>query len=198
MNTRIGKLLMAFVFASLALLLMSSLVMAAPAKVNQLNDDPTPTNTSTVVSGTRTFTQPVALAISVFFNISYTEVISLQESGVGFGVIARAALVTRILSETHAVSPTLTLEEVLAKFQSGMGWGLFMKEFGVHPGGLGLGSIMGNGNGGNSGNKSGCPGKSCDAPGQQNGQQNMLNDGKGPKFDNGKGPRPEVTRGPKK
>ncbi len=197
MKVRIGKLLIAFVFASLALLLISSLVMAAPMKVNRLNDDPAPTISSTVMTETKTFTQPVALVISVFFNISYTEVISLHESGVGFGVIARAALVSRILSDT--TSPTFTLETVLTMFQSGMGWGQFKKEFDVHPGGLGLGSIMGNGNGGNSGNKPGsCPGKSCDAPGQQNGQQNMLNDGKGPKPDNGKGPKPEVTRGPKK
>lgn len=192
MKVRIGKLLIAFVFATLALLLISSLVMAAPMKVNRLNDDPAPTITSTVMTETKTFTQPVALVISVFFNISYTEVISLHESGVGFGVIARAALVSRILSDTK--SPTFTLETVLTMFQSGMGWGQFKREFGVHPGGLGLGSIMGNGNGGNNGNKPDCPGKSCDTPGQQN----MLNDGKGPKFDNGRGPRPEVTRGPKK
>lgn len=213
MNKRIGKLLIAFVFASLALLVISSLVMAAPADAgrtaaNRASDvlslapamavTSAPTGT---ITGTTMMTHPVAWAISAFFDISYTQVISLHESGLGFGVIARAYLLARAsLSTTTPLSPTLVLE----MFQSGMGWGQFKRLYGIPPGGMGLGSIMGNGKGGGNGNNGGnvnsdrsgggngnkpdCPGKSCNAPGQ----------GAQGKWHSSKGVGPTVTRGPKK
>ena len=79
---------------------------------------------------------PVALAISVFFGLECKDVTELHESGVGFGVIGRAYL-TALASEGQ-----LTPEEAIEMHQSGTGWGQMMKEFGVHPGGKGLGAIM--------------------------------------------------------
>ncbi len=141
-------------------------------------------------------THPVAWAISAFFDISYTQVISLHESGLGFGVIARAYLT--------ALAADLLPEDVLLMFQSGMGWGQIAKEIDVHPGGMGLGSIMGNGKGGGSnsnnssnghsngsgggnGNKPDCSSNSCNAPSQ----------GAQGKWHSGKGNGPTVTKGPK-
>jgi len=79
---------------------------------------------------------PVALAISVFFGLECVDVTELHESGVGFGVIGRAYL-TALASEGQ-----LTPEEAIEMHQSGTGWGQMLKEFGIHPGGKGLGAIM--------------------------------------------------------
>ncbi len=128
------KLLSVMLLTGVALLVMTGLVAAAPAARNvepldRVNDDP-------IVTGTVPVTQPVAAAIASFFNISYTEVISLHEAGYGFGVIARAYLTA--LHSNGVLSPT----QLLDMFRSGMGWGQIMKTYGVHPGGNGLGTIM--------------------------------------------------------
>jgi hypothetical protein len=96
-------------------------------------------------------------------------------SGEGFGVIARAYMTAKFSDGQ------LTPEEVLELFQSGAGWGQIMKEYGVHPGGKGLGAIM-------RGHKEGkppsddtpdpvdtvCRGNRCNTPGHDK-------SGKGPK-----------------
>ena len=198
----VGAMSLAFVLT----LLVVGMVAAAPAGSGRtaqaqasiaLYDDPITPTVTPVLTATLPHTHPVALALSMFFNISYTEVISLQESGIGFGVIARAFIMAKELSGT------LTAEEIIALHQAGMGWGQFMKEYGIHPGGKGLGSIMsghanqngalpagsgtlptgpsgsmGPGSGGNSNHTSGgatsCPGNSCNSPGHNK-------PGKGPK-----------------
>ena len=102
-----------------------------------------------------------------------SQVMTLHDDGFGFGTIARAYLTAA------ASNGALTPDQVLALRQEGVGWGQIKKEYGVQPGGNGLGSIMGKksvtpgsttappgvepGN-----NGSGCPGNSCNAPGQQN------------------------------
>jgi hypothetical protein len=118
-------------------------------------------------------THPVGIAIAVYFNIPYTQVVALHDGGLGFGTIARAYLTA------YASNGALTPEQVLALRQAGVGWGEIKKDYGVHPGGNGLGSIMGQkpdadaaatiappkkgqGQGG-----ANCPGNSCNAPGQQ-------------------------------
>ena len=179
------RFLGAIVLAGAALFLMTSIVAAAPAtdavRADRANSDPVYTGT---VTNTVAMTQPVAAAIAAYFHISYTEVISLHESGFGFGVIARAYLTA--LHSNGVLSPT----DLLDMFQSGMGWGQIMKEYGVHPGGNGLGTIMrshgvpvavvppvmsppdtqsGKSNNGQSKDASSapssCPGNSCNAPG---------------------------------
>ncbi|CAG0935732.1 hypothetical protein TFLX_04582 [Thermoflexales bacterium] len=164
----------AVMIAATAVLLMTSIVVAAPAaangvQINQVYDDPP----ESILTDTLPITHPVGIVIAVYFNIPYTQVVALHEEGFGFGTIARAYL-------TAAASDgALTPEQVLALRQEGVGWGEIKQDYGVHPGGLGLGSIMskkqtgdatatvappkkGSGSGG-----SNCPGNSCNAPGQQ-------------------------------
>jgi hypothetical protein len=158
-----------------AICLMAGVVAAAPASTNSVKADRM--NGDPIVTGTMPMTQPVAAAIASYFNISYTEVISLHETGYGFGVIARVYLTA--LRSNGVLTPT----QLLDMFQAGMGWGQIMKQYGVHPGGNGLGSIMrqhgvqapvvqppvshepSNGNLGSTT----CPGNSCNAPGHNKG-----------------------------
>ena len=144
---------------------------ARPDVAARLNQEPPPTD---VPTPTLTI-HPVGAAIAKFFDIAYTDVMTLHESGVGFGVIARAYMTAKFSDGQ------LTPEEVLELFQSGTGWGQIMKEYGVHPGGKGLGAIM-------RGHKEGkppsddmpdpadtsCRGNRCNAPGHDK-------PGKGPK-----------------
>ena len=144
---------------------------ARPDVAMRLNQEPPPTD---VPTPTLTI-HPVGAAIAKFFDIAYTDVMTLHESGVGFGVIARAYMTAKFSDGQ------LTPEEVLELFQSGTGWGQIMKEYGVHPGGKGLGAIMRghkegkppSGDAPDPADKS-CPGNRCNAPGHDK-------TGKGPK-----------------
>ena len=195
---KIVKIMAVSALACLMLVVVVGIVAAAPAGLSHIamlpaGDDPKPTITSTVTpvpTTTVPHTQPVASAIALFFHIPYSQVIALHDSGIGFGVIARAYLTAR------ASNGVLTPTQLLMLHEEGVGWGQIKKEFGVHPGGLGLGSIMsgksaheqgGSGNPpGNESNgapsgmnvmspgKPSCPGNSCNAPGRNK-------SGKGPK-----------------
>jgi len=164
------KLLSVMLLAGVALLLMTSIVMAGPASMSLVQTSDV--FESPILTDTVPFTHPVGMAIALYFNIPYTQVMALHDEGLGFGEIARAYLTAA------ASGGRLTPEQVLEMRQDGMGWGQFKKEYGIHPGGNGLGSIMGNkphpesttpppevkpGNNGSGG----CPGNSCNAPGQQ-------------------------------
>ena len=168
------RLLLAVALAAAAVLLMTTIVVAAPAltpgaQTNRVYDDPDPILTDTLPT-----THPVGIVIARYFNISYTQVISLHAQGFGFGTIARAYLTA------HASNGALTPEQVLALRQESVGWGQIKKDYGVHPGGNGLGSIMGKNHDASQPepatpappevkpdkNASGCPGNSCNAPGQ--------------------------------
>jgi hypothetical protein len=181
------RMVAAVMIATSAVLLMTSIVVAAPAaangvQTNQVYDDPP----ESILTDTLPTTHPVGSMIALFFDIPYTQVIALHDEGFGFGTIARAYL-------TAAASDgALTPEQVLALRQAGVGWGEIKKDYGVHPGGNGLGSIMSKKNadddtptiappkkGQGSGNST-CPGNSCNAPGQQ------------------KPPKPKPTKVPKK
>jgi hypothetical protein len=166
------KLFLALALAVVAVLAMTSIVFAAPSSVgslpvNRVYDDPDP-----VLTDTLPMTHPVGIVIALYFNIPYTQVMELHNEGLGFGEIARAYLTAM------ASGGALTPEEILAMRQEGVGWGEIKKDYGVHPGGNGLGSIMGHKPqpestepapqvkpGNNSANS--CPGNSCNAPGQQ-------------------------------
>lgn len=158
-----------------------------PANRNLLGPMITSTVTITPVpTVTVTHTQPVASVIALYFHLPYTEVLALHNSGVGFGVIARAYLTAR------ASNGVLTPTQVLDLLQSGMGWGEIKKQYGVQPGGNGLGAIMSGraapiltpgATSGGPGVSNGpapsnftpvCPGNSCSAPGH-------AKPGKGPK-----------------
>ena len=184
-----SRLLLAVALAVIALLLMTSMVVAAPAsasgvQLNQVYDDPP----DSILTDTLPTTHPVGIVIAVYFNIPYTQVMALHDDGVGFGTIARAYLTA------YASLGALTPEQVLAMRQAGVGWGEIKKDYGVHPGGNGLGSIMSKKSGGppdpsatpappemrQDTRGQNCPGNSCNAPGQQ------------------KPPKVKPTKGPKK
>jgi hypothetical protein len=177
-----ARLAVAISLAFVLTLLVVSLVTAAPGEArpavqaqtsNMLYDPITPTVTPAPTVTTR-ITHPVGLAIALHFHIPYTEVMALHDSGIGFGVIARSLLTAR------ALSGTLSFTQVLALHQSGVGWGQIFKQYGVHPGGQGLGSIMrdhpnkdgllpnkpGPKSGANTGDQTNCPGNSCNSPGK--------------------------------
>src|SRR5512143_2375809 len=132
------RIVAAVMIATTAVLLMTSIVVAAPAVASGVatngvyDDPPEPTLTDTLPT-----THPVGIVIAVYFNIPYTQVMSLHDEGFGFGTIARAYLTAA------ASNGVLTPEQVLALRQAGVGWGVIKKDYDVHPGGLGLGSIMG-------------------------------------------------------
>ena len=99
---------------------------------------PISTPVSPISTPTPEFCHPVARMIALFFDLTCDEVAELHESGVGFGVIARAYLTAQALGEE--ASP----EAILALHEAGVGWGQIMKQLGAdaHPGGKGLGAIM--------------------------------------------------------
>ena len=184
------RLVLAVAVAAAALLMMTSIVVAASATtgsipINRMNDDPDP-----ILTGTLPMTHPVGSAIARYFNIPYTQVMALHAEGIGFGVIARAYLTA--LASGGQVSPTKLLE----MHQSGVGWGQIKKEYGVHPGGNGLGTIMREKPVAPSpepvapapqkvkpnNTVPGCPGNSCNAPGHNK---------------SGTVPKPEAPKGPK-
>jgi hypothetical protein len=167
------RLVSAVALAAAAVLLMTSLAAAAPAstpgaQTNRVYDDPDPILTDTLPT-----THPVGIVIARYFNISYTQVMSWHAQGLGFGAIARAYLTA------NASNRMLTPEQVLAQRQADVGWGQIKRDYGVHPGGNGLGSIMSNKRDApqpaprvspevkSRKDASGCPGNSCAAPGQQ-------------------------------
>ncbi len=167
------KVFLAIALAVVAVLLMTSMVVAAPASTGSAQTRQADDTPDLILTDTLPTTHPVGIVIAVFFHIPYTQVMTLHDEGFGFGVIARAYLTA------YASNGALTPDQVLALRQDGVGWGQIKKEYGVHPGGNGLGSIMGKKpvtpepsaappqvGPGNKG--SNCPGNSCNAPGQQN------------------------------
>lgn len=97
---------------------------------------------------------PVAAYLAGLTGMSYEEVVALQKDGNGLGNIGRAY--------TFSQATGIPLEEVLALHKE-MGWGNLYKEYDLHPGGNGLGSLIhgnigqGNGNGPGNGNGNGPP-----------------------------------------
>jgi hypothetical protein len=160
------RLLLAVALAAVAVLMMTTIVVAAPASMGNVPLSRVHNDPDLILTDTLPTTHPVGIAIAVYFNIPYTQVMALHAEGFGFGTIARAYLTA--LASGGALTP----EQVLDMRQMGVGWGQIKKDYGVHPGGNGLGAIMGkrqvtppgveSGNGGAS-----CPGNSCTAPGQQ-------------------------------
>jgi hypothetical protein len=164
---------MAFAVGAVAV----GLVLAAPAPSDlgaaAMNEAAGLVTPATMITPSLPFTHvhPVARAISQFFSIPCTSVTALHDSGIGFGVLACAYMTAK------ASNGQLTPDQVLELHESGVGWGQIMHQYGVHPGGKGLGPIMsGHANGAESppsntpGNsessrQQSCPGNSCNAPG---------------------------------
>jgi hypothetical protein len=80
--------------------------------------------TTPPISGTGKL-NPVAIMISLAFDVPVEEVVALHESGYGFGNI------TKIYAYTLSGR---SVEEIVALRESGMGWGEIRKEYGLPPG----------------------------------------------------------------
>lgn len=121
-------------------LLITSAALAAPSQPPLASTGPAPSFADPItdtdgISPTVGFSHPVASAMASFFGVDYTDIMTLHEQGLGFGVIAHAYFI----SETHGISATV----LLGQFQAGKGWGAIMKEYGWHPGRAGRGGNLG-------------------------------------------------------
>jgi hypothetical protein len=168
------RLLLAVALATVAVLVLTSFVVAAPASTPGVQTDRVYADPDPTLTGAMPMTHPVGIAIALYFNIPYTQVMALHDQGFGFGTIARAYLTAA--ASQGALTPT----QVLALRQAGMGWGQIKQDYGVHPGGNGLGSIMRQKPDAPQPKPaspapakvkpvqytSNCPGNSCNAPGQ--------------------------------
>jgi len=123
-------------------LVVTSIAIAAPSQplvatvtVDGFQFDDPITDTDSI-SPTMPISHPVASAMADFFEVDYSEIAELHEEGLGFGAIAHAYFVARTLE----ISPT----DVISEFESGKGWGVILKEYGLHPGLAGRGGNLGN------------------------------------------------------
>ena len=80
---------------------------------------------------------PVAARLAEYFGVDYDEIMAYYDSGVGFGLLARAYFLADLLGEEG-----FTVEDILAMKESGEGPGYFFHEYGFHPGSYSLGIIM--------------------------------------------------------
>ena len=136
--------LLTTLFVALVMLALSAGIAAADKGILSAahvdaTSTPTPTPSPTPTP-TPTFAprqcHPVAFVIATFFDLKCEDVTALHDQGIGFGEIARAYL-TALASDG-----TLTPAQVMEMRQAGMGWGNIMNQFGIQPGGNGLGAIM--------------------------------------------------------
>jgi hypothetical protein len=74
---------------------------------------------------------PVASAIADYFGVEYDEIMTLHESGNGFGNIAKAYF----FADKLEMEPAELLESAHSS-----GWGNVLKENGIHPGSVGKGN----------------------------------------------------------
>ncbi len=117
---------------------------ASPCDATSTSGTGTPTAGSTQV-------QPVAQALCNYFNqflgISYSDIIGMQQSGAGFGEIAQACWMAKVLND-----PSITCQSILQDKQSGdysnlgltgvTNWGQLKKAVLGHGGGTNLGSVV--------------------------------------------------------
>lgn len=80
---------------------------------------------------------PVATCLAEYFGADYEELMAYHDSGVGFGLLARAYFLASALADEG-----FTVEDILAMHESGEGFGYFLHEYGIHPGSYSLGAIM--------------------------------------------------------
>jgi hypothetical protein len=99
---------------------------------------PTVEVTVTVTTTPTTTTHPVASAMAEYFGVPYSEIEGLHLEGYGFGVISHAYFISNTLELSGTTALTL-----LEEFDSGKGWGVIMKDYGLHPGRAGRGGNLG-------------------------------------------------------
>ena len=135
----------------IGLALILGLVLARVAGATPGAEDPMPTPQATP-TGTVTRVHPVALALSrwvsqtfpaygITSTVSLTEILGLHTQGFGYGEIARALWLVLATRSDNNPTNDLTLEQALTLGHQ-IGWGQAYRQYGVHPGGRGLGAIM--------------------------------------------------------
>jgi hypothetical protein len=151
---------------------------------------------------------PVALFLAGLTDVTYEDIIGYQQEGFGLGQIGRALQFAEATDQEWI--------DVMTQAQA-MGWGQLYREAGLHPGGQGLGSLIGKGRpdwaGGppdhagppphagpkedteNPENEAGPPDHA--GPKENNGNGNGPPDHAGPKENNGNGNGPPDHAGPK-
>lgn len=72
---------------------------------------------------------PVALKLSMIFDLTYEEIMAMHEEGIGFGQIQKAYLLAELYPDSG-----MTGADLLEAKLSGMGWGEIAHETGIHPG----------------------------------------------------------------
>ena len=117
---------------------------------------------------------PVAAYLAGLTGMSYEEVVDLQKDGNGLGNIGRAYL----FSEATGIP----LEEVLAMAKDS-GWGNLYKEYDLHPGGNGLGSLIRGNNPNANGNGNPFADGDSEKPGGGNPDKGKPSWANGPKND---------------
>jgi hypothetical protein len=104
----------------------------------------TPTGDDDGFPGTLPEGYPVAARIATFFGVPEREVLDLHARGFGFGEIARAYFLARELAANGNPSDDLSVAQIIARRQSGQGWGNLIKSLGLPSSNSGrnLGLIM--------------------------------------------------------
>jgi hypothetical protein len=104
----------------------------------------TPTGDDDGFPGTLPESHPVAARIAAFFGVPEREVLDLHARGFGFGEIARAYFLARELAANGNPSDDLSVAQIIARRQSGQGWGNIIKSLGLPSSNSGrnLGLIM--------------------------------------------------------
>ncbi len=144
----------------LVLALVGLLVFAGSARAQE--PEPAPQN-------------PVALFLAGVTGLSYDEIVSYRDAGYGLGQIGRALQFARATDQS--------LDDVLAQAQE-TGWGRLYREAGLHPGGQGLGALLGRGHTGERPAWAGGPPDHAGAPEHAGPPEHT-----GPKEDRGPGER---------
>jgi hypothetical protein len=182
----LGLLALGILFTSAALAAPGQSVSSPAEPVALFQATITPT---TEITSTTSHTHPVAAAIAGFFNedfgVTYVDIMALHEAGLGFGVIAKAYFAAQKLG----IDPQVLLDE----FAAGTGWGVIMKENGLHPGRAGRGGNLGDIMSGHGNSQLDASGAGRIPPGQlkkgngQSGNDDQANGGPGKNKNKDKG-----------
>lgn len=131
------KILTLALFVGAMLLLTATGVLAASPTATNLHPLLYEPTTDSTITPTGTITNPVATMIAAFFNLDVAQVQTWHDDDrMGYGEIAIALFL--------AQSGDTSVEEIIALYHEGLGWGEIAKELGLAPGSKGrnLGAIV--------------------------------------------------------
>jgi hypothetical protein len=121
MNTRFFQVAIAAAAATIGALMLTTPTHAAAPRPEQASLNQA---THSTISDTRTISgsvvSPVAVAIADHYTVPVASIVTLHESGVGYGNIVKL--------HEYAQASGKTVEEIQAMRESGMGWGKIRKD----------------------------------------------------------------------